>query len=871
MKNRTGKIIRLSFLFLVSAIILLSVLSVLLRDQVAEMIIKTVNERISVKLYVESFRLSLIRNFPKATVELNNIVLLSSPGINRKEFPGYNTDTLLKADRMNVSFSLKDIIKGNYNIERIGIISGQMKLFSDSSGIVNYNITKKNNTGTGKEPGEFSIILDRLILNSVSIIYINRSTNICIDGHIKNGKLSSRISNNSISLASQSSVSIHKIEIDRIKSSLPFDAGFDIKMDYSEQVVSIRKGSLSVEGIKFNVKGKISDNDEVNLNIAADKIDLSEIKKYIPLEYSDKLKEYIFSGNMKIDSRITGKYSRLSNPHFEIICMLDNGSFRYIPSGLTVNNIYFNGNYSNGSRNNQESTVISFSDLKFKIGSANYSGSFRLSNFYNPVTSVDLQGKIIPSEMLSFFKTDNINSVSGDIDAEIRFETSIKLWDSLTVNDIIRIKPYGHLRFNNLTATFKDPDFNVNNTNGEITLTDQILAKNLDLIYKSQKIFINGSLSGLYEWLDGQNVMLKTNADIHFSRLNPDIFIPRSATEKKDEAYKLPDDLQLDLRIKIDTLNYTMLPAGNVTLRLLYKPGLITFNSLFLNAFGGNISGNGFLVQNKDKSYISKGIFDVRKINIRHTFNTFRNFGQDFIKAENLGGDLTGNFTILLPLDSLFRPLPKSMVSEGAYSITDGELKDFEPVKELSSFIELSELQDIRFDKIENEFFIRNNSFYLPVMQVNSSAADLTINGKHSFDNSFEYHVKILLSELLSNKNRKRKKQVTEFGAIEDDGLGRTSLLLKVTGKGDEMKVSYDVKAAGDKVKAGIKSEKQNLKKILNEEYGFFKKDSVTEKKSPEKKPRFRISWDGSDTSETLPAEDTIKKERQLKSLFRKK
>ena len=45
-------------------------------------------------------------------------------------------------------------------------------------------------------------------------------------------------------------------------------------------------------------------------------------------------------------------------------------------------------------------------------------------------------------------------------------------------------------------------------------------------------------------------------------------------------------------------------------------------------------------------------------------------------------------------------------------------------------------------------------------------------------------------------KRKKNKSNVTEFGVVQDDGLGRTSILLKIVGAGEDVKVSYDLKAA---------------------------------------------------------------------------
>jgi hypothetical protein len=183
-------------------------------------------------------------------------------------------------------------------------------------------------------------------------------------------------------------------------------------------------------------------------------------------------------------------------------------------------------------------------------------------------------------------------------------------------------------------------------------------------------------------------------------------------------------------------------------------------------------------------------------------------------------------------------------------------------VKQLSTFIELSELENISFQQLDNDFFIRNNNLYIPQMEVKSSAADLSVNGKHSFDNDYEYHVKMLLSQILSRKRSKNKSNITEFGVVEDDGLGRTSLLLKIIGKGEVAKVAYDMKAAGTEVKNNFKKEKQTLKTILNQEYGWYKNDSAANQKPEVKKSRFRIKWDDGDTVMSNPNPAVTKKRK---------
>jgi len=240
------------------------------------------------------------------------------------------------------------------------------------------------------------------------------------------------------------------------------------------------------------------------------------------------------------------------------------------------------------------------------------------------------------------------------------------------------------------------------------------------------------------------------------------------------------------------------------------------------------------------------------------------------MKAENITGSLSGSISFQLPFDSLLNPAIKSVIAEGKYNLVNGSLVNFDPVKQLSSFIALSELENIRFDQLQNDFFIRNNFFYAPQMEVKSSAVDLSVNGKHSFDNNYEYHVKMLLSEILSNKARENRTVSSEFGEVEDDGLGRTSIFLKIIGNGDDAKVSYDMKAAGNQLKNDIRKEKETLKTILDQEYRGAKNEPAQNDKSSVK-PRFRITWEGSDTLKTETEAPVVKKKNVIRNLFKKK
>ncbi len=102
-----------------------------MQDKVADIILKSLNHNISTKLQVGSFRLSFLSKFPKAALELRNVLVKSSPDFNSESFTGINTDTLLAARNVSIEFKFTDIIRGNYTIERIRARTGRINFFTD--------------------------------------------------------------------------------------------------------------------------------------------------------------------------------------------------------------------------------------------------------------------------------------------------------------------------------------------------------------------------------------------------------------------------------------------------------------------------------------------------------------------------------------------------------------------------------------------------------------------------------------------------------------------------------------------------------------------------------------------------------------------
>jgi hypothetical protein len=232
----------------------------------------------------------------------------------------------------------------------------------------------------------------------------------------------------------------------------------------------------------------------------------------------------------------------------------------------------------------------------------------------------------------------------------------------------------------------------------------------------------------------------------------------------------------------------------------------------------------------------------INKVNVNKLFYEFDNFGQNSMKDENLKGSITSDVQFAGVWSSNLKPNIPKMYASADIKIEDGELLNYAPMKGLSRFLKVSDLDDVKFATLHNHIEVKDRVVHIPAMEIKSSALNIIASGEHTFDNVIDYHIRLLLSQILSQKAKKAKKENEEFGVVEDDGLGRTNLYVNVTGTVDNPVYTYDAKGVKAKLAVDFLKEKKNLKNILNDEFGWFKKDtSVINSKERDKKNELKL------------------------------
>ena len=156
---------------------------------------------------------------------------------------------------------------------------------------------------------------------------------------------------------------------------------------------------------------------------------------------------------------------------------------------------------------------------------------------------------------------------------------------------------------------------------------------------------------------------------------------------------------------------------------------------------------------------------------------------------------------------------------------------------------------------MQNSILIKESEIITPRFEILSSALNLSIAGTHTFDNDIDYHITMLLSEVLGKKVKTPTN--SEFGYLENDGLQKQSkLYLKMTGNIENVLVAYDTKELKENIKSKFATEKTTIKSLLKEEFGAYKNDP-TVKTFPEKRRKqspFQVEVDSSLINKKVPS-----------------
>ncbi|MGZ4054032.1 MAG: hypothetical protein ACXVPU_05415 [Bacteroidia bacterium] len=818
------------------------------QDEVKEYIVGQLNKQLNTEIIVDGkdIDFTVLKNFPLASVDFKNVKALEATQNKKK-------DTLFTAGEISLQFNIVDVFKKNYHIKKIEIDNVNLKIRIDKDGNDNYHFWKPSTDTTSTA---FSFALEKIVLKQVQFSFKDYKAKQNIDFLIKKSELSGNFSDEKYSLQSNSDFFVNFVKIDstRYLSKRDIHSEIALNIDNVEKSYKISKAKIKIEDIVFEVFGNIINSNHepvMNLGFRGKDIDIKSVLSLIPAQYKGKINDYESNGEFYLDATVQGSISKNQSPQIVADFGIKNADITQVKDNIILHNVNLKGHYSNGNKNTSEHSKFILRPFSATIDNGSIAGELVLDNLDNPSFNGKIKANFSLQELQKFIKIDTVETVSGQLNVDASFSGEGK---NISSGNYENVTTTGDLLINGMNVKLKNDKLSFTNINGNFKFDNNDLAVNSFTGSIGNSDF---ELKGFFRNIIG--FMLKENQDLTIeASLNSKNIDLNELLSNKDEnsnsksKYKLKfsEHINVNLNSEIQHLEFRKFDATNIHGVIKLKDKKMVVDPVTLSTMNGNITTSGLIDGTDSTKLLITCFSDVNKINITKMFESFENFGQASITDKNLKGLATAKIQFASMLSPELHMDLDKLYAGIDMTIENGELNNVESMKNLSRFIELKDLENIKFSTLKNQIEIKNQIINIPKMEVKSSAINLTASGTHSFNNEINYKIKLSLNELLSKKAKKAKKENDEFGEVADDGLGRTNIFLSMTGTVDHPVIKYDSKSAVQNVKLDLKVEKQTLKTILKDEFGLFKKDSTLNSKKPVQDTKFIIKWDEADKKE---------------------
>jgi hypothetical protein len=835
------------------------------QNEVKDVIVSELNKQLNTQVIIDGkdIDFTVIKNFPYASVEFKNIKALDATEKKKK-------DTLFKAGNISFQFNIIDVFKKKYEIKKIEANNVDLHINIDKKGNDNYHFWKT--TPDSITNTAFAFDLKKVELNHVKVVYKNLKTNQLIDLLIQTSKSSGKFSSEKYTMETSSKLFVSEFQLGNASylKNKNVEAEMALNVDNTTDSYKLKSGKIKIEDLLFEVVGNvINSNTEsiVNIGVQGKDMNIQSVLSLVPNEYKSRINDYNSSGEFYFNAIIEGVVSKNKTPQIKADFGIKNAAINHVKNNIALHQVNLEGSYYSGNTAIGDSSFLKLKSFTATVGSnGKISGELLMKELNNPIVSAKIKGEMALDKLNDFIVIDTLESITGNVTLDVSFSGKAEEFNDKNYRNI---RTSGNLKLDNTSVKIKNNELSFDKLNGDFTFdNNDLVINNFSGNVSNSDFELKGELKNSVGFVMNENDDITIIATLKSKKIDLNELIKNKETDPKDEsAYKLrfSEHINVFFNSEIDELVFRKFNATNIKGLVTLKNKKLSVDSLAFNTMGGKIVTSGLIDANDSTAILVSCFSDLQKINITQFFVAFENFEQDYITDKNLKGKVSAKIqyvSIYTPeldvdMDKLYAGIDMT--------IENGELNNVESMKSLSRFIDLKDLENIRFSTLHNQLEVKNKMIVMPVMEIKSNAMNVFASGTHSFENEINYRVKLSLNELLAKKIKKPKEQNTEFGEIADDGLGRTNLFLSMTGTVDKPIIKYDTKGAVENIKQNIKVEKQSLKKILNEEFGLFKKDSSLQKtkqsKASEEK-KINIKWE--------EEEPKVEEKKELKKPKRK-
>ncbi len=768
------------------------------KDKIIQHFIAEVNKSLNTPVKVGKIEIAAWEDFPDFAINIFDIYV---------EDGSPNDNALFIAKKVSFIINPIEAWKGNFEIRALRVEKSKLNAVIDTQGGNNFTIFKSQNAATPSIEFE----LKNVNLIQTEIQYDNLQINQHYSLVSKKLVTSIAISNNVYSVISNGDIHFNQLKINNINffEDKDLTIASSLAIDNTKKIIAIKSAEIFIGKSAFELSGSylFKDKDLIDINASGKNTSIQTLLSFIPESLSKKLASYQSMGDIYFKTTLKGEISKTKVPSITIDFGCKDARFFHPTFKSKIEHASVQASFKSPSMKDFSEAEASFKKLTGNLNGNYFEAELTVKNFNDPTVLGNFQGEVDAASLENFYPIKNVEKLSGLIKANISIEGKLSLLKSK--NTAQQVKTSGTLELNNIRLTESEQNITIKDLNGSLQFNNNDLAlSNVSGKVEQSDFVLNGFLKNVITFLLFENQPIGIEADLQSTFLDMDYLFKIGLGEvgSKDFGFSISPLLHLNFNCDIKSLNYKKFKARKIKGNLLIRNQTAISRNTHLRALGGDITINGIADARNKKAIEISAAFNAKGIQLDSAFYVFDNFYQSFIEGKHLKGEASADVTLEATVNEKLELKPETLVADINATLKKGELNNFEPLQKLNKFLDDEGLSKLRFGDLKNDLHVENKTIYIPQMEIKSNLSTFQLSGTHTFDQHIDYHIVAPL------RNKKKIDKDEAFGAIEEDGSGKTKLFVKITGTTDKYEVSLDKKELKKKIISDLKKEVKELK-----------------------------------------------------------
>ena len=777
-------------------IILLIASPFLFKGKLEDLLKKTINENVNAQVTWEALDISLFKNFPNATVILNDFSV-----INNAPFQG---DTLSYGKELRIAMGVKQLFKDAgddpIKVDALRLDNAIINIKVDSLGNANYDITKDNgssDTAVAKEnttSTPFTFDLQHYELNNATINYLDESTKTYLRlsemDHEGNGDFSA---NQSTLETKTTALASFEFDGTNYLDNAAIDLLADIELDLENQKYTFLENKAIIHDLPLQFDGYIQLEDEataIDISFETPSADFKNFLAIIPKAYASSLDGVQTGGDFRVSGKINGKSTETTIPKLDIAIVSNNASFKYPDLPKQMNNINIDVKIKNDSGFVND-TYVNINSLNFKIDEDVFSANGKLRNLTtNMLVNLAIKGTLDLANIEKVYPMDLGTPLEGKLIADM---TTAFDMDAVDKQQYQRIKSSGNAQLSNFKYEGEELPKPVAIANAALTFQPgTIQLTNFEGKSGDTDIKANGTIENLIPFVMSKED-LKGRFNVESQVFNMNDFSVTETVENpsgksssseaattEEASIQIPDFLDASLNFNARKVIYDDLELTDVKGTVAIADEKALLSNVNSSIFGGTagITGN---VSTKTGVPIFDMELDLSKINIDQSFQNIQLLKQLAPIAKALQGSLNTKINLKGQLDENFAPILSTIDGNAFAEILTANIKtaDTPLLSELDSQLDFIALDDINLDNLKAALTFKDGKVVVSPFSIKADDIDIGVSGGHSFDNSIGYDLNLDIpakylggdvSKLLAKLTAKEKENLSAHVPITLSG-----------------------------------------------------------------------------------------------------